>query len=401
VCYGYLLRFDASVANVRGETMSRDPRGNLANYLFMNQFLEGPRKGEFGINTDFTSRQQYHPDRQEAVRLTPQMFLTYMGVHALRYSRAKGWQERAALAASFAKSLLVDNLVRIQRPFQSPDRDSTPNGSAINLRHSALAHSLLLSYLGSDRSTKAFVRTLLEPRLQNDDGGWPEWSIPPRASNITSSVYIAHFLHQFIDQQPADDYKVLIENAISSTLTFLKGTQVEGLWPQENRETSIRFYPTLYLLILPVLLHSEGAHRSIIEDYPHLVNRLSQNGWIELGDSAKVYRTTVRYASNLYLNTFLDRNSVPLYLQMKSNVMSELEGNIPELNTHEIFGLFLMIDNIRFDPHTGKQIDEVLHLKGAGRALDWLSPLLHIIPLVGASLYEYYTKIKTSRQKDH
>jgi hypothetical protein len=258
----------------------------------------------------------------------------------------------------------------------------------------------LLSYFGSDRSTKAFVRALLEPGLQNDDGGWPEWSIPPRASNITSSVYIAHFLHQFIDQQPADEYRVLIENAIGSTLTFLKEGQVRGLWPQENEEVSIRFYPTLYLLILPVLLHSEGSHRSIIEDYPHLVKRLSQDGWIELSDSTKVYRTTVRYASNLYLNTFLDKTSVPLYLQMKSKLMSELEGNLPQLNTHEIFGLLLMIDNIRFDPHAGRQIDDVLLLKRASKALDWLSPLLHMIPLVGNSLYEYYTKIRMRRQKD-
>jgi hypothetical protein len=270
---------------------------------------------------------------------------------------------------------------------------------ATNFRHSALAHSLLLSYFGSDRSTEAFVRTLLQPKLQNDDGGWPEWSIPPRASNITSSAYIAHFLHQFIDLHPRNEYRVLIEDAIGSTLGFLKRGQVGGLWPQENQETSIRFYPTLYLLILPVLLHSEGSHRSIIEDYPHLVRRLCRDGWIELSDRGKVYRTTVRYASNLYLNTFLDRSSVPLYLQMKSSVMSELEGNLPQLNTHEIFGLLLMIDNIRFDPHTGKQVDDLLLLKRASKALDWLSPLLHMMPLVGPSLYEYYAKIKMWRQK--
>jgi hypothetical protein len=58
-----------------------------------------------------------------------------------------------------------------------------------------------------------------------------------------------------------------------------------------------------------------------------------------------------------------------------------------------------MIDNIRFDPHTGKQVDDLLLLKRASKALDWLSPLLHMMPLVGPSLYEYYAKIKMWRQK--
>jgi len=362
----------------------------------MNQFLEGPRKGEFGVNTDFSSRQQYHPDRKETVRLTPQMFLTYMGIHALRYSKVKGAEERMALAASFARSQLVGNFVRIQRPFHSPDRDNQLNEAAINFRHSALAHSLLLSYFGSGRASKAFVKILLEQEIQNTDGGWPEWSIPPRASNIVSSVYIAHFLHQFIEKQPDDEYKIIIEQAIRDTLTFLKQKHVRGLWHQEDEEGSIRFYPTLYFLILPVLLHMEGPDSPIIRDYPLLVKRLSKDCWIMLSDSTKVYRTTVRYAANLYFNCFFDNSSVPMYQEMKAKLIPELEASLPELNTHEIFGLLLMIDNVRFDPKNRGSIDDILSLKKASEVLDWLAPLLLAIPVVGPSLFEYYTKIRKS-----
>ena len=375
-------------------------RESLVKHLLMNQFRDGPRKGEFGVNTDFLSREQYHSDYKEAVRLTPQIFLTYVGMHAALYAKTEDGKEGARLAASFTKSLLVNNVVQIQRPFRSPDRDNQVNEMAINYRHSALAHSILLSYFGSDVSTKAFVKTLLEQEIQNDDGGWPEWSIAPRVSNIISSIYITHFLHHFIDLQPDDEHKVIIERAICDALSFLKKHHTKGLWHQEDEQGSIRFYPTMYFLILPALLHAEGAQSSIIQDYPHLVKRLSRDGWMDLIDSTKVYRTTVRYVTNLYLNSFFDERSAILYKEMKAKLMSELEANLPELNTHEILGLLLMIDNVRFDPHSSRRIDTILSRKRAGEALDWLSPLLEMIPIAGPSLYEYYAKIKDFRRKN-
>jgi hypothetical protein len=311
-----------------------------------NQFSEGEMRGQFGTNTDFISRQQYHPSGKENVVLTPQLFLTYMGLQALKYIYHPEFENRIYWVEEFSKSCLKSNFVGITMPFESPERDDMSSNIAINYRHSAIAHTLLTDISISNEPEKRFVHYLIDKDIQTSSGGWPEWNLQPDSPNIISSVYMAHFLFKFHNKYPEDSLNISIKNMILSTLDYLDNNHTDGFWHQKEKEATIRFYPTLYLLAFPIYLFYKGKNCKVIKDYPNLVKRLSEDNLIQLENRQKIFRTTLRYTINLYFHSFFSKNNRAFFEKYRDNILTDVTNHFSELNSHEIFGTCLLIDSI-------------------------------------------------------
>jgi len=160
---------------------------------------------------------------------------------------------------------------------------------------------------------------------------------------------MAHFLFLYRHRYPDDPWATVVDRLIVSTLDYLSCEHRDGLWHQADQQSTIRFYPTLYLLAYPVYLHYRGKGCTVIADYPDLVRRLSADGFIHLTDGTKVYRTTLRYTTNLFFNSFLSESASKTYVDYRRLVLQELCDHYAELNSHEIFGAYVMVDNMGED----------------------------------------------------
>ena len=318
----------------------------LSNLLIKNQFSDGALRGQFGTNTDLKSRRQYHDNDREDVILTPQLFLTYMGAQALNYIKHLGLETRIKWVESFTKSCLSNNFVMMLTPFQSPERDDQNGDEAINYRHTAMAHSILIDSSESSEISSEVINKLITENVQSPQGGWPEWSLNKNSSNIIASVYMAHFLFKFQNKFPNAPLHKPIEDIIIDTLNYLDSNHINGFWKQANREATIRFYPTLYLLAYPIYLYYKGKNCKIISEYPKLVEQLSNNLFINLEEKKKIYRTTLRYVLNLYFHSYFSKDQRTLFEKYRDNLLSNIKPHLSELNSHEIFGACVLIDSL-------------------------------------------------------
>lgn len=328
-----------------------DIREALVDALKANQFASGDIKGQFGTNTDFGSRPSYHLGSPENMALTPQMFLTYAGVLSLQYINRTDLAAHTSWAVAFTRSCLRDGLVRIASPFQAPDRDDGHSSGGINYRHSAMAHALLTTASDAHDESQQFIRALYEMKPQTKCGGWPESSLQRERADIKASVYMAHFLFQYQRKYPHDACEAIVKRLLESTMGYLSLEYGRHGWLEEecpdDPDASKRFYPTLYLLAYPVYLHLQGKDCPVIAEYPGLMRFLSdRDHWIGLRDPRKVYRTTLRYVTNLYFNSFLSGENHDLYLQYREPILAELQAHYHELNTHEILGAYVMVDSV-------------------------------------------------------
>lgn len=315
----------------------------MSKLIKQNQFSEGEMKGQFGTNTDLASRPSYHPIGNENIALTPQLFLTYMGLHALKYLNEPELEKRIYWIETFTKSCLKNNFVRVVVPFESPDRDDKKNNVAINCRHSALAHTILMDLSISNEQEKEFIKYLIHNDIQTPSGGWPESGLQPKDPSIISSVYMAHFLFKFINKYPEDSLNTSIEKLISKTLDYLNS---KHFWHQKEDEATIRFYPTLYLLAFPVYIFYEGKDCKVIKEYPNLVKRLSKDNLIQLKNEQKIFRTTLRYIFNLYFHSFFSKDNRVFFEKYRNTILKDITNHLSELNAHEIFGTCLLVDSI-------------------------------------------------------
>jgi|GEM_PF-1673485 len=318
----------------------------LSELLIDNQFSDGSLKGQFGTKTDYKSRRQYHDNAREDVMLTPQLFLTYMGAQALKYIKHKESVARIEWVDSFTKTCMSNNFVMMLTPFQSPERDEHERDEAINYRHTAMAHSILLDSSESPEKSSELINKLVYEEVQSSQGGWPEWSLNKGSSNIIASVYMAHFLFKFQNKYPNASLDKPIDDMIRDTLRYLNSTHINGFWKQGNRESTIRFYPTLYLLAFPIYLHYEGKNSKIISEYPKVVRKLSKNFYISLEEEKKVFRTTLRYVLNLYFHSYFSQEQRTIFERYRDNLLEDIMPHLSELNSHEIFGACVLLDSL-------------------------------------------------------
>jgi len=318
----------------------------LRELLADSQFSKGTLRGQFGTKTDFKSRRQYHDNVQEDIILTPQLFLTYMGAQALKYTKHAESVTRIEWIESFTKSCLSHNFVMMLTPFQSPERDEQHGEEAINYRHTAMAHSILLDSSESPDVSRELINKLIDERVQSPQGGWPEWSLNKGSNNIIASVYMAHFLFKFQNKYPNASLDKPIDDIIRDTLVYLNSNHINGFWKQGNRESTIRFYPTLYLLAFPIYLYYEGKNCKIISEYPKMVRQLSRDYYISLEEEKKVFRTTLRYVLNLYFHSYFSKDQRTLFENHRDRLLNGIVPHLSGLNSHELFGACVLIDSL-------------------------------------------------------
>ncbi len=309
----------------------------LRECIVLNQFSRDDNlRGQFGTNTDFESRTKYRPNTKENVQLTPQLFLTYMGLLALKSLDHPEINKRLKWIKKFTLSCLIDNFAWLSPHFEEK--------SKINFRHSAMAHTILTDLGVSNNKEKDFIRYLIEKKIQLNSGGWPESAYKLDNESIVSTVYMVHFLFKFLMKYPKYKLANEIEEVIKKTLKYLISSHKDGLWHLRDDDATLRFYPTLYLLAFPVLLYFEGENCSIIKSYPSLITEKFKGDFISLRNKSKEFRASIRYLANLYFHKPFDKSIFGILNRLKMPIIENLSPHYFELNSHEILGLFLLID---------------------------------------------------------
>ncbi len=307
----------------------------LREYITFNQFSDDNNlKGQFGTNTDFESRVKYRPDTKENVQLTPQLFLTYMGLFALKSLVHPEINKRLKWIKQFTLRCLIDNFTCLPSPFEE--------NPTINFRHSAMAHAILIDLGVSNNREEDFIQYLLKEKIQLESGGWPESAYKIDNESIVSTVYMAHFLFKFLIKYPEHFLANEIKEAIRKTLRYLISIHKDGLWYLNDYDATLRFYPTLYILVFPVLLYFEGENCSIIKSYNSLIKENFKGDFINLRNKKKEFRASIRYLANLYFHKFFDKSAFKMLNHLKKPIFENLSQHYPELNSHEIFGLVLL-----------------------------------------------------------